>query len=187
MIDREEFTETQENLYQTLLFLSKLMLAGGVFHLILWIYPDTRLFQSLLADITASMLNSSGIKTVTEGFSIIISGTTYVITQDCLGWKSIAAFTGLIFASTERTLEHLNFLIQGFTALIIANIIRIYTTVLLAEKGVISFEVVHRVLWRWSLTLLILLMWIYWYRNLKDREPVYQQRIKEHVKEIKEK
>ena len=186
MISTEEFNETQQKLYETLIFLGKLLLAGTVFQGILWAYPDTRILQSMLADLIASMLNSSGIEATVETFYIYIGNTPYYITQDCLGWKSLAAFTGLVYASSKRTLEHINFIFQGFIVIVLANIVRVYSTIFLAEKGVISFSVIHDVLWSWSLTFLVLAMWAFWMLKMKDKEPIYQQRIKEQVKQIRE-
>ncbi|MFB6100392.1 MAG: archaeosortase/exosortase family protein [Candidatus Nanohalobium sp.] len=186
MINTEDFTETQQKLFKTLVFLGKLLLAGAVFHGILWIYPDTDLLQAFLADIISAMLKSTGFQSAADGTYITLSGMQYVITQDCLGWKSLAAFTGLMYASSKRTLEHLNFILQGFAVILIANIIRVYTTIFLAEKGIISFNIIHDVLWSWSLTFLVLAIWAYWFLNLKDREPVYQQRIQEKVRELKQ-
>ena len=183
--NQEKFTETQQKLFETLKFMGKLLLAGAVFQLILYIYPDTRFLQAALAQITSAMLQSTGFQTVTEGISIIISNTEYIITQDCLGWKSAAAFTALIYASTERTVEHITFIIQGATVIILANIIRVYTTVVLAERGIISFNIIHDFLWSWSLTLIVLVLWLYWLKKLKDRQPLYQQRIKEQVRKLK--
>lgn len=185
MIDTEEFTDTQQKLFKTLVFLTKLIAAGAVFRGILWVYPDTELLQSLLAGLINAMLNSSGIEAVREGITITIGETPYVITQDCLGWKSMAAFAGLVYASSKRTLEHLNFILQGFAVIIVANIIRVYSTVLLAERGIVSFQVIHDVLWSWSLTLLVLVIWGYWFTNIKDREPIFQKKIKERVKQVR--
>jgi len=183
----EQFTETQQKLFETLKFMGKLLLAGAVFQLILYIYPDTRFLQAGLAQIISAMLQSTGFQTATEGISIIISNTEYIITQDCLGWKSVAAFTALIYASNERTVEHITFIIQGAASIILANIIRVYTTVLLAERGIISFNIIHDVLWSWSLTLIVLILWLYWLKNLKDRQPIYQQRIKEQIRKTQNK
>jgi exosortase/archaeosortase family protein len=184
MINTEEFTETQKKLFETLMFLTKLVAAGVVFRGILLVYPDTRLLQSLLASLINAMLNSSGIEAVREGIAITIGDTPYIITQDCLGWKSMAAFAGLVYASSKRTLEHLNFILQGFAVIIVANIIRVYSTVLLAEKGIFSFQIIHDFLWKWSLTLLVLIIWAYWFRKMKEREPAFQRKIKERVKHI---
>jgi len=182
----EEFTETQQKLFDTLKFMSKLLLAGAVFQTILYIYPDTRFLQSALAELISGMLDSTGKDTVVQVTSVYTGQAQYIITQDCLGWKSAAAFIALIYASTERTLEHLNIILQGVAVIILANIVRVYTTVVLAERGIISFNIIHDVLWSWSLTLLVLVMWVYWLRELKDREPIYQQRIKERVSKLKE-
>ncbi|MEF8880619.1 MAG: exosortase/archaeosortase family protein [Candidatus Nanohaloarchaea archaeon] len=186
MIETKELNETQQKLFETLVFLTKLLVAGIVFRAILWIYPDTKLLQSFLGDLISAMLNSSGIESVKQGIYIYIGDTPYVITQDCLGWKSLAAFTGLVYASTSRTLEHLNFILQGFAVILLANIIRVYSTVFLAEKGIISFQVIHDVLWSWSLTLLVLIIWAYWFTRMKDREPFFQRKIKERVKRIRQ-
>ena len=183
----EEFTETQQKLFDTLQFMAKLLIAGAVFQGILYIYPDTTPLQSVLAQIIGGMLGSAGIISQVDGISVLTGQAEYVITQDCLGWKSMAAFLGLIYASTERTLEHLTFILQGLVILVIANIVRVYTTVVLAERGIISFELIHGVLWRWSLTLLVLGLWIYWMKDLKEREPIFQQRIKERARELTEK
>jgi exosortase/archaeosortase family protein len=185
IIQKEDLNDTQEKLYDTLVFLVKLIAAGAVFRAILWIYPDTQIIQAFFAEFIAAMLNSTGLETVTQGIYISIKETPYVITQDCLGWKSLAAFTGLVYASTKRTLEHLNFILQGFAIIIIANIIRVYTTVLLAEKEVISFSIIHDVLWSWSLTLLVLIIWAYWFTKMKDSEPLFQKKIKEQAKELR--
>jgi exosortase/archaeosortase family protein len=187
MISKEEFNETQQKLYETLTFLAKLLFAGAIFQGILWAYPNTAVIQSMLADLIAAMLNSSGVEATAQTFFVYIGDTPYYITQDCLGWKSLAAFTGLVFASTKRTLEHANFIMQGFAIIILANIVRIYSTIILAEKGVISFNVIHDFFWSWSLTLLVLGMWAFWMMKLKDREPLYQKKIKEQVKELRQK
>ena len=184
MIDRSEFDETQENLFQTLMFMGKLLMAGAVFHFLLWLYPNTSAFQSFLAELVGAMLSATGFSIEVIRTSIFTSRAEYVITQDCLGWKSLAAFTGLMFASTSRTLENMNFVLQGFAVIILANIIRIYTTVFLAERGLISFSIIHDFFWSWSLTLLVFAIWAYWFLVLREREPIYQHRIRKRVEEL---
>nr|WP_217907001.1 exosortase/archaeosortase family protein [Candidatus Nanohalobium constans] len=164
--------------------MAKLLVVGAIFQGILYIHPNTEFLQSFLAEIIGAMLNSTGTQTTVNGISLLTSKAEYIITQDCLGWKSIAAFYALTFASTKRTLEHLNYLLQGTAVIIIANIIRVYTTVVLAEKGIVSFDLIHDVLWSWSLTFLVLAMWAYWMLELKDRKPIFQQRIQERVREF---
>lgn len=129
------------------------------------------------------MLNMSDIEAVNVGKRIFTDKSVYVIVQDCLGWKSMAMFLGLIWASTRRTLEHANYILAGLGALVIANIVRVFSTVYLAEAGIISFEIIHGVLWRWSLSIVVLGLWLYWLKNRKDEER-FESRIREHLNEI---
>ncbi|MFB6174572.1 MAG: exosortase/archaeosortase family protein [Candidatus Nanohalobium sp.] len=164
---QDGLNERQQNLYETLEFLSKLLFAGIFFQAILFIYPDTTGIQSLLATISATLtdpflkasLGHSGIK-VTAG------NVNYVISQDCIGWKSVSAFTALIFASSDRFRDHIKPLVAGSLLILLANIFRIVTTIALSHRGLISFNVIHDFLWKWSLTFIVFLLWIIWYEDL---------------------
>lgn len=185
-IKLENLTETQRKLVEVSKFLIKLLIAGAVFRIILFTYPDTTYIQAMFADIIGLTLQSSGFNPTVEGISIIISAQEYIITQDCLGWKSVAAFLGLMYASTDRTLTNLNFLVKGILIIGIANFIRVYSTLILAEKGIITFSIIHDILWSWSLTLIVLAIWGYWLVKIKPQKPLYRQKIDERIAEIKE-
>jgi exosortase/archaeosortase family protein len=165
---REDMNDRQEKLFEGLKFFSKLLFAGLIFQAILYIYPDTTSLQAFLAQITAVLVDplmktsftASGINVVTEGFR-------YVITQDCLGWKSMAAFTALIFASTEKYRKNLKYVLGGILVIFLANIARIVTTIYLSHTGIISFEIIHDTLWKWSLTGLVLVLWVIWFEKLR--------------------
>jgi len=130
------------------------------------------------------MLKSSGIEATSTGIRILTDKSVYVIVQDCLGWKSMAMFVALIYASTKRTLEYADYIIGGLLVIFIANILRVFSTIYLAEAEIISFEVIHGVLWRWSLTLIVLGLWIYWLRQRKT-ENRFKSRIRSHMNSIK--
>lgn len=185
-MNKNDMTEKQEKLLETMMFFFKFLAVGLVFRLILWIYPDTWLIQAFFADLIGAMLGTSGVENIVEGIYITTRNAEYLITQDCLGWKSIAVFIALIFASTKRTLEHFHFIVKGGALLILANILRVYTTVLLAEKGIISFNIIHDTLWTWSLTLIVLIIWTYWLFEEKDKLPLYQRRIQEQVEKLRD-
>ncbi len=163
--DREELDERQKKLYHTSLFLGKLLVAGIFFQLILWVYPDTGLLQSGLAKIVSVLLQLSGLENTAWGIKIFTKDAVYLISQDCLGWKSIAAFTGLIFASDHRLGEHAEFIGLGATAIASANILRVVTTIHLSDLGIVSFDIIHGFLWKWSLTLFVLILWGLWFRQ----------------------
>lgn len=175
--------DIDERLERTALFVGKLLLAGLVFRAVLFVTPSTYQLQSAFADMIAWMINGFGIEAMSTGTRIFTDKSVYVIVQDCLGWKSMAMFLGLMWASTKRTLEYANFIIAGIGILFVANIVRVFTTVYLAEAGIISFEIIHGVLWRWSLTVIVLGLWVYWLKERKQ-ENRFDTRIKEHLTDL---
>lgn len=180
----ELFSEVDNRVLETFLFVSKLLIAGLVFQFILFVDPSTYHVQAAFTALMGTLLSLAGLELTYSGIRIFTSEATYVVVQDCLGWKSMAVFIALIWASTKRTLEHLNFILLGLGLLVVANIVRVFSTVYLAEIGVVSFEIIHDTLWRWSLTVLILGMWFYWLRNWKDEER-FNKRIREQVEKYR--
>ncbi|MFB6192709.1 MAG: exosortase/archaeosortase family protein [Candidatus Nanohaloarchaea archaeon] len=164
------FTERQEKYARTLAFLSKLLIAGAVFHLILFIYPDTYSLQSALARQVNALLSWTGLDFHRRGIYLISDTAKYYITQDCLGWKSMSMYTALVFASSTRFRKHLKELFTGLIVIYIANLVRVTSTIYLSYKGVISFEVIHGFLWKWGLTAVVMILWMAWYRKLEEEE-----------------
>ncbi|MFP4038444.1 MAG: archaeosortase/exosortase family protein [Candidatus Nanohaloarchaea archaeon] len=173
-------TELHEKIHRTSIFVAKLLFAGIVFRLMLLVMPSTYQLQSAFAELISFLMNIAGIEAFTTGTRIFTEKSVYLIVQDCLGWKSIALFIGLIYASTKRTLEHLNYVIAATAVLMVANIARVFTTVYLAESGLISFQVIHGVLWRWSLTIVVLVLWLYWFKNRRN-DLKFESRIQEQL------
>lgn len=171
-----EMDERQKKLYQTLLFFSKLLFAGLIFQAILYIYPDTTGAQAFLAQIVAFLMDPLMKASFTAaGIDVVTDGVRYVITQDCLGWKSMAAFTGLVFASAESFRKNLKYVFGAIAFIYVANILRILTTIYLSELGIVSFDVIHDIFWKWSLTALVLVMWVFWFEKLRHiDEPVQE-------------
>lgn len=159
----EEFNERQKKLFDTSIFLSKMLLAGAFFQLLIIIYPDTTGFQAALADITQRILEILGVNLRKQGINLIDQNVTYIVTQDCLGWKSMAAFTALIFSSTNQYRKYIKPLVLGLLAIINVNIFRIVTTIYLSHINLISFEIIHSFFWKWGLTFLVIIMWIIWF------------------------
>lgn len=173
IFQKEEMTERQLKLYQILIFFTKLLLVGLVFQAILYIYPDTKGLQALMAHLIALIVNPlMADPFVASGIDIVTKGEIYVISQDCLGWKSIAAYIALIFASSKKFLDHKKALIAGILIIFLANIARIVTTIFLAHGGIISFEVIHDILWKWSLTMIVFLLWIIWFEEIITGEKI---------------
>ena len=181
--DPESLSDFDYRLYETSKFVLKLLIAGIVFQLILFLNPSTYQVQAAFTSLIAYLLSVAGMEITYEGIRIFTDNAVYVVVQDCLGWKSMAVFLGLMWASTQRTLEHLNFILLGLGILIVGNIVRVFTTVYLAEIGVISFDIIHDVFWRWSLTVLVLGMWFFWLKTRKE-EKKFDRKIREQVQNL---
>ncbi|MFB6189985.1 MAG: archaeosortase/exosortase family protein [Candidatus Nanohaloarchaea archaeon] len=163
-LDLGEMGERQKKLFLTSVFLGKMLAAGAVFQVVLHIYPSTFGIQAGFARLVADTLKLLGVDATTNMYFVVLDTGIYRITQDCLGWKSIAAFTGLMFASGSLK-KHYRFLLAGIGVLVVANVVRVVSTVYLSHTGVISFDIIHGTLWKWGLTSLVLVMWFYWFHG----------------------
>lgn len=170
---KDEMNERQQKLYHILVFFTKLLAVGLIFQAILFIYPNTKGLQALMAQLITVIVNPlMSDPFVASGIDIVTKGEIYVITQDCLGWKSIAAYIALIFASSKNFLNQKKALISGVVLIFLANIVRIVTTIFLAHGGIIPFSIIHDVLWKWSLTLIVFLLWIAWFEGIVTEKKV---------------
>jgi exosortase/archaeosortase family protein len=151
-------------------FIGKLFLAGIIFRGIIFINPDTYFLQEYLAKTTVEILNSLGGSYQLQNALIIGENNNYLVTRDCLGWKSVSAFIGLLFASTSNLRNHLDSVLLGSTALIGFNIVRVATTVWLSELGVISFDIIHTFFWRWGMTIIVFVLWFIWLKSHSEEQ-----------------
>lgn len=157
--------EEYPRLKDMLSFISVMLAAGLIFRLVIFLDPDTYFLQEQLAGVSSQFLNYFGYTFETQGALIIGETNNYLITRDCLGWKSMAAFTALIAASADKIRNEARIILIGLTAIVLANLVRIVSTVMLSEMGVISFDIIHTFLWRWGMTLIVLLLWYLWLDN----------------------
>jgi exosortase/archaeosortase family protein len=176
--------KSNEKLFEASKFVFKLLMAGIVFRMILVLEFDTLLLQEFFASILHEGLSFAGFDFVLSGNEIIADQAVYVIIRDCLGWKSVALFTGLAFASDERIISNLRRFFAGVILLLVANYVRVFTTVVLAESGVLSFEVVHDFLWQWSLALVVLVAWVLWLGD-EDFTGYFRERVYSSIDYIK--
>ena len=163
----ETLSGRQEKIFEANIFLGKMLAIGAVFHLILFIYPNTVPIQEAFASLTANFMNFFGYDFTAYSVYVMNAGPGYEITQDCLGWKSMMAFIALMISS-GRVLDNLRYLFLGLSAIVVVNFLRVVTTIHLSEAGIISFEIIHGFLWRWSLTAVVLLAWIIWMKYYRE-------------------
>lgn len=162
-----EFPELdQEKLKRASLFFLKLTVAGLFFRAILLLSPNTYALESILANVSGKLLQILGIPVETFGNRIKSGKTIFIVNQDCLGWKSVAAFLGLSWASEISLKNRLITLIVA--GILFLNLIRIVVTITLSSSGILSFELLHMFLWRWGLTASIFVFWIFVYIRNKS-------------------
>jgi len=160
--DFAELSEKDKKILDANIFLGKMLLVGFFFHAILWAYPNTVAIQESFTRLLTDTMNFFGYNFTQHGVYMMDGGSGYEITQDCLGWKSMMAFTALMISS-GKVKKNLKYLFGGLGLIVLANYVRVVTTVHLAEIGVFSFEIIHGFLWRWSLTAVVLIIWIVWF------------------------
>lgn len=168
MVKPRDLTETQQKLWEASVFFGKFLVAGAFFHLLVVLDLNTSWAQQPLARSSAAAMNFLGFESVSSGSTVLVAGQVFEVTRDCLGWKSIAALAGLGFASNLRNPIYL---LAGSIAIVVANFVRVVTTLLLAQY--LSFNLVHGTMWRWGLAAATLLVWIGWLGAEKHGEPLY--------------
>ncbi len=160
----EPRNDRQRKLLKMVQFLSRLLLFGLVFQIVAARMPSTIGLQSLYAGFLSWMLEPLG-EAGAAGINISYNGVGYIISQDCLGWKSWFALSGLIASSFNTDFEWRAIGIGGgLIAVALLNTVRVTSTVVLADAGV-GFDLLHSITWRWGMTLSILLLWVAWYRQ----------------------
>lgn len=149
-------------------FVSKLFVAGLIFRLILILDPSTVFLQEQMASASAGFLNLLGFETSVKGFLLVFDSSSFVISQDCLGWKSVSLFLGLAFAS-GGLIRNLKLLFSGIGLIVVVNFFRIVLTVALAESGLVSFSLAHGLVGRWILSFAVIVLWMVWLRRTERR------------------
>ncbi len=165
----------------TLEFLTRLMILAIPLYIVMYGNISLYFIEDPLANIVTSMLKTSGVETTrTNGYEtngllmpvLQISGFEkgIGIARACTGYRSLFALIALIFAVPRiKIRKKLNAIIVFTPILMITNIIRIYTTLLIGSKiGIRSFEFVHTFLWRETLIFLIILLWVIWLAWVKN-------------------
>lgn len=126
------------------------------------IYP----LQNFIASSVLSLLKIMGISATMKDLVIIVHSQNYgfagFIDFDCTGWKSILAFTALIFAtpnSGRKKLIGLSFLPLVF----FINILRIAIVFfIVATYDAEYFFIIHSIGWSFGMIFIVLALWILW-------------------------
>ncbi len=144
-------------------------------HFLLWVNFDAAGVQLFVAESTEKLLLASGVGAVRNGTILSMQTTTAPLTveiiKDCVGWKSVLALIGLIFATPDIAFgKKLIGSIAGAIVVFSGNIVRIYSTIYLTViKGAAFWEITHGFLWREGLMLIVILTWYAWLKTCKPK------------------
>lgn len=167
-------TPFQKKLLSIFVFLVKFAALSLPLHFLLWVNFDASQVQDFVANAAGQLLLSSGVEVSRNGLFLSIPTKTGPLTveiiKDCVGWKSILALFGLIFATPNIIVKKRVFgLIAGAPIIFIGNILRIYATIYVTVlKGLEFWKVTHTYLWQEGLILLVIVTWYIWLRICKS-------------------
>lgn len=158
----ERMTDTQQRLFEVFRFLAAFAVLALPFYVVLdsgWSAPALR---TVNAAVSTQILSVLGISVTNSGSFIYGEQLVLDVTRDSTGWKSMVAFVALVLAS-RRPLRHtFTGIVAGVAVLFVANIVRITSMFYAVSVYNVPYEVLHTVLWRWGLTVVVLVTWLAW-------------------------
>lgn len=161
-------TPFQKKLWKIFVFLAKFSFLSLPLHFLLWVNFDATALQVFVANAVKALLLASGIIVSGNGTFLSMATKTGALTveiiKDCVGWKSVLAFFGLVFATPAISLKNRMLgLAAGAPIIFLGNILRIYATILATVwKGTEFWEITHTYLWQEGLIILVILTWYLW-------------------------
>lgn len=173
-------SKRQKKLWTLLKFLVIFNILAIPLHLIIYfnfsVYPLALLERSQVS----FFLDVFGLKHAlydvpfSNGFipAININEQVLAIGEPCTSIRSLLAFTALVVASPRKSWVSKKRALVYLPVIYAFNILRIVTLAFVSFRMPDFFDVVHIFLWREGMIALILLLWIYWF---KQEEPVVME------------
>ena len=165
-----DFTGFQLKLWDMLIFVSRFLVLALPFYFILWLNFDAYPLQLLTAKAVGFLLGILSVEYELNGHMIFIPSVlwTIEIIKDCVGWKSLMALWGLIFATRGVSYKKKIYgALIGIPLIFLGNAIRIASSIWLAIMfGLDKFTFIHDFLWQWGLIALVLGIWWTWLKKI---------------------
>lgn len=174
-IKKIKLTKDQEKMWQTLLFLVKLLILVIPLYLILAFNVDLSPLQEITTNQAYWIFKNMGFDVSRDGFILSVGSAdsavgintnpvVFLISEDCTAWKSILLLFALIVAVAGVSMKkRLLGLAVGIPVLWLGNLARIFAIVLIAQNyGFTAASIVHDYLWQLGLISLVLLIWVVW-------------------------
>jgi exosortase/archaeosortase family protein len=160
-------TVQQQRLWETLLFLAKVLMLSLPLYLVLAFSVSMAPLQGFDAFVSSGILRAMGFAVQQEGSLVTVGNGepfSFFLSEDCTAWKSFLFFFALVFAVPGMLLrKRLLGLAFGIPILWLGNQARIVGVVLTESVTDVNFAMLtHDYLWRTFLVVLVLMLWVLW-------------------------
>jgi exosortase/archaeosortase family protein len=162
-----DMTPTNKRLWSTFQFLARFAVLALPLYLILELGISLYVLQLAVADHMYWLFTAWGFPIMQDGILFTLAGDSpfsFVISQDCIGWKSMLLLFALIVAvpkisNKRRALG----LVIGIPLIWIGNLSRIFGIVWAQQTwGTETALFLHDILWQLGLSLLVIVIWSVW-------------------------
>ncbi len=166
-----DLTPSQSRQWKLLQFLARLAALSVPIYIIIAFAVDLSALQLAVAGNSAWLLGIMGSQVTQEGALVSAGDFSFIITQDCTGWKSMLLLFGLVFAVPGVAWrKRLLGLVIGLPVIWAGNLLRIMSAVYAqAAWGMEAAQVLHDVWWQLGLTAIVLGTWLLWMKPLRLR------------------
>jgi exosortase/archaeosortase family protein len=163
-------TPQQQKLWDTLLFLMKVLVLSLPLYFIILFGISLSPLQSSDAAASSAILSGLGYSVQRDGAYLTV-GTekpfSFYLTEDCTAWKSFLLLFALVFAMPAAAfVSRLKGLAFGLPVLWLGNQARIVGVVLTERATSMQFAMfTHDYIWRVFLVFLVLGVWLLWIKH----------------------
>ncbi len=159
-----KLTEQQQKLFDTLLFLAKLLVFAVPLYIVMSLEGLLFPLQELVTQNVRFVLQALGFSVSGEGFLVIANDIIFFISEDCTGWKSMLFLAALVFAVPKVPMKkRLIGLATGLPVIYIGNLLRILLVVSAWHSYGFAFALmIHNYFWQAGLIALVLVLWLSW-------------------------
>ena len=185
---KTKLSKEQKKLYETLLFIAKLIIFSIPLYIILNLQGLLLPLQMLVTNNVYLILKSIGFNAMKNGILLTGEGIAFFISEDCTGWKSMLFLAALLFAVPKvPKMKRFIGLLIGIPIIYIGNLYRILLVVFVWKVyGQGASNLLHDYLWQIGLVSLVLVIWIIWLlwigRIGRNKEITFLNRLRKLIK-----
>lgn len=179
-----KLSREQEKLFETLLFLVKLLIFAIPLYVVLNFQGILLPLQEVVSQNVYFVLKSIGFEVLRDGFLLRAGEIAFFISEDCTGWKSMLFLAALMFAVPRVLMKkRLLGLVFGVIVIYMGNLLRILIMVFVWEAYGYEFAMImHGYFWQFGLISLVLIVWISWLIWVRKVKITFLKRLHKLIK-----